>query len=851
MNKKVRNISLGVVGALVVATATYKAIPHLVLQQNEVTAIDHGSVTIKGEIPIKQGEVLVAQTTTKQLYLDTDTLDIRVVDKQTSNQWNSKIEVPTTTKDKSVVNISYVTKEDQIQEWDAYTAAIEPGNYTINEIENGFRMNLYMESTTKQANQLLPSFISEEDIKTKFYDVIDQQETAGALTESDAKMYRAVLKQVYMLDTVAGGYKVTELSPSGLKQLNKMVKAIGYTEEMVLEDNDKAGIDVEIPPAPSFTVVVDVTLDDEDLVVNVPSYECTSGNDYYTLQGIDVYSGFGHASSEDVEDGYILVPDGSGALLELNSYNSAYPVYERPVYNNKIYSDMYEMSDYSENLHMPVFGMAYGNKDEMTHGFMGIIESGAELASIYAEVGTKDMTSGGSLNNRVYPSVDLMQYSRVKLMGPYSDDETRYLASTGPIDFDYTVRYKFFNEEASYYEMAATYQDYLMEKHQLEKSFANTPKLHLDILGALTVEERFVGVPYNKTISMTTYTQAKEMLEELDSMNIVANYNGAFFGGDETKVPSNTNLVKENGSEKELNDLLAYGNTETDQLFLGTDLMTIKNTQYPFSSKVHGAYNFDSKPIEMYGYNYSTGEFSPQTSPEYIMHPKYFNDVVKTFIEGTNEYSNVYLNDVPNTYFASYNAQEILTPVDANHMIEQELAVLDEAKTVACNNPNMNTVPYCNYASNVSRESSEYGAFSESVPFRQLVLNGLMEYTTLNANMSAQSLDYYVLQALEVGSYPKFTVSATNQDILKNSEHRHYSSIDYTVLKPKIEEVYQKYTDAYDQIGTQEIVNHQVLAENVFETEYANGVNVITNYNAYGVNVNGHQIDAVGFKIIK
>ncbi|WP_053985970.1 DUF5696 domain-containing protein [Niameybacter massiliensis] len=854
MNKKIRNIILGVAVVVLVA-GTVKVIPHLTLKAAQVASVEReGIKEVKGSIDIKKGELLVAESATKELHLDTDTLDIRVADKVSGREWTSKVAAPSNNKDKSILTISYLSGDNKKNEWDAFVDVIEPGNYSIDRIEDGVKLTLYFETSTKKPDQLLPSYIESEYLNSRFYDEIEKKAKEGAITDKQAANYKNILKKVYMKDLTKGGFKIVDakaLPPSAVKQLNEMVQIIGYTEEMVKADNEAAGLDIEIPQIASFKIVVDVTLDGEDLVINVPTSECTSGNDYFELQNIEAYATFGHASSEDVKDGYIMVPDGAGALFELNSYNAAYPQYSRPVYDNTYYDQMYQMPTFKEDIHMPVFGMTYGKDENATHGFMGIIESGAELATVNVRLGTNDISTGGSVNNKVYPSVDVMQYSRVKLMGPYSDNDSRYLASTGKIDMDYTVRYKLFNDSVTYFDMANTYKEYLTEKHGLTQNYVTEPKMYIDMLGALTIPARIAGVPYDKTISMTTYEQAQAIVEELSDMNLVLNYEGAFFGGEKTGLQSKASLVKENGSKKEFDALVQAVEASNDQIFFGTDLMTIKDTSYPFSAKVHGLYNYDSKPVAIYDYDYTTGKYSPEFEPTYRMHPKFFGDIVNRFVKGTEGINNISVGDVPNTYYANYKEEEILTPVQANVMIENGLAQLSENKVLAFNNPNMNTLPYCDYAVNISRESSNYGTMYSSIPFRQLVMNGLVEYTTLNVNMSKESKDYYLLQALEVGSYPKFTISATNQDVLKDSQYREYLSVDYNTLKPEMEALYSEYSEAFNTIGTREIKNHRMLEAGAFETEYANGTKVLVNYNPYPVQVEGRTIDAVGYEIIK
>jgi len=148
------------------------------------------------------------------------------------------------------------------------------------------------------------------------------------------------------------------------------------------------------------------------------------------------------------------------------------------------------------------------------------------------------------------------------------------------------------------------------------------------------------------------------------------------------------------------------------------------------------------------------------------------------------------------------------------------------------------------------KAGGDYASFYATVPFRQLVLNGLCRYTTENANMSSEGLDYYLLQGVELGSLPKFMVSAKSVDVLQNSNYSYLYSMQYDNWKDEIKEVYGKFKDAMAQIGTNEITGHQMLAKNVFCTEYASGTKVITNYNKTKVDLNGKTIEAMGYLII-
>lgn len=850
-NKKVY-IIISIIIAIGIVLGTIRLIPYFTLKEVTAKSQEGKQVILgTGNIEIKKGETLIGETESKELYLDTDTLDIRVVDKKTKSEWESKIEKTSNDKEKSIVNIGYLNESQIFQEWSAYKDVIVPGNYDIEQIENGAKLTLKFETTTKKAEQLLPTYLSKEYLKSAFYDQIDKKVDEGKLEESAGTNYKNILSRIYVGSLSKDGLTIVEtMPPSALKIVNEMVVDIDYTEEMLKKDNEESGFDIEIPQIASFRIVVNVYLDGDDLIINIPIEEAISNNEYFELQYIEAYSGFGYASSEKVKEGYIMVPDGAGALLDLNSYDVSYPQYKRPIYNNTFYDQMYTMSNFNENIQMPVFGMTYGKNESATHGFMGIVESGEEVSSINVQLGTDDISTGGNVNNKVYPSVEVMQFSRVKLLGPYTKDESRYLASTGKFDMEYTVRYKFFDKGVTYYDMANSYKDYLIERYSLTENYSNEAKMYINMIGALTIPARVVGVPYDKTISMTNYEQALNIVKELNGMNLVFNYEDMFFGGKNSKIKSDSSIVSENGSKEQLDELISTISEQQNELFLGVSMLGVQDASYPFNPKIHGAYNYDSKPIEIYDYNYSTGKFWPNFTPEYIIHPKFLKGIVDEFIAETEKYKNISIEDLPGTYYASYKEDDVLSPIMANNMIEEELKKLEENKVLAFNNPNANTLPYADYVYNISRESSNYASIVSNIPFRQLVLNGLVQYTTLDVNMSKESIEYFLLQALEVGSYPKFTISAENEDILQDSQYREYLSTHYNTIKLQIEELYAKYSEAFEQIGTNEIINHKQLEDKVFETEYANGIRVIVNYSYDPVQIDGHMVDGIGYKIV-
>ena len=222
-------------------------------------------------------------------------------------------------------------------------------------------------------------------------------------------------------------YSVGSLPPtSSIRFMIKILDLIGYNAEELIYDNQQFGETTSFSLRTVFTVTIETMLDGDDLVVKVPTAYVRSNNDFDRIQCISVYPYFGNVHTGAVpkeEPGFIFVPDGSGALAQLNAYNQNQAIYNKPVYSNDAYDEYYYLTDYQQDIDMPVFCDRESRRP--LKGFLAIIENGAELAHIRAS--SANRSSRGSANQK--RSLRHPQTSNVKLFGYYATDETSHSRS--------------------------------------------------------------------------------------------------------------------------------------------------------------------------------------------------------------------------------------------------------------------------------------------------------------------------------------------------------------------------------------------------------------------------------------
>lgn len=834
-------------------------IPILGVKANSLPETEYAGLSKAGaEIAKDAGEVLVAESGSKKLYVDSKTMNLKLEDKNTGKVWNSIVPGSSEPAELALLDVSYLGADNNLNEWDTYTYCTQIGSYTINQIENGVQIKMNInEGESERFNEYYPMKMSPDRFENFFETGITNLISTGKLDQATGDKYKQTLELIYKKSITENCYAVTiNGTPprSAVKQLIKLAELLGYTKDMLIADSSELGLTVNFIEPASFNITVEATLDNDDFVVRVPTQEMVSNNDFYTIQNIKVLPNFGAAAAADYKDGYIFVPDGAGALFKFNTADSAVPDYKRPVYDNDFFTDYYFKPEYSEELMMPVFGMTYGEGENSTHGFLGIIEHGAETSYINAKLALTGKESTASYN-KAYASFDVMQYSNVKVYGPYSEAQNTYLADTGVLKVDYTIRYKLFPDTVSYYDMAMSYKNYLMKQWNVsELKYPEQAKLYLDFLGAVTLKKRILGIPYNSLYSMTTYSEMKDIVTDLGDTNLALQYSGVFNGGFENKLNEGADLVAANGSKKDLSALEKLAEDKNIDLFLETSLSKIYKNGNGFSAKTHAIYDYSNSPAVFFRYASSTGLFIYQFYEKYhnfLLSPRYLDGVVDHFLKDSKEYNKLAISDLAYYNYPDYRFHKTISTYVASQIVENNLKKLSAEKELTLYNPMMKDLIYGSYAEDISRESSNFATFYTTIPFRQLVMNGLTAVTTENVNMSSYDYKYYVLQSVELGEYPKFTLTAKNVDLLKDSSYAYYYATEYSKQKDIINKVYSECKTAWDEIGTMEITNHTILQDNVFRTDYAKGVSVITNYNLHSVDVDGKEIAALGYLIIQ
>ncbi len=855
MMEKIKNIygahpiswTLGILALVIAVGALIFYYPAFDLTAAEVP-VETMALLAKGEEIPMGGVVEVAKEGGRTLSIDTENMILYLKDDATGITWSSAMDgaAADNLAAKALLQVTFRGEDNVETVWNTYQNCVAFKDFKLFQLENGVRIEMDInEGDSKVYLEYLPARFPKERYEGFILPAVDQLLADGTITEKQHQRYLDMLNQCYRINPRPEESSYDQFfsgispAPSLRDALIGLTSMIGYTREMLIEDCAVFGVTPTFHEPAQFNLAIEFTLDGGDLVAHIPTAEITAGNDFYKMQRIAVLPNFVALPAAKENDGYFITPDGSGALMRFNTFVGSMAKYDRPYMDNDYYADYYFQSEYAQELRLPVFGVING-VEPATHGMLAIIENGMDTANLHITLGT---TTGSGKKaaytgtNAAYVSVDTLEHARVRINGAYESSSPTYVSDSGHIEMDFVVRYKPYTGEVSYFDLAMDYRDYLSAQSGVEITAPEGPKTFVEVLGAVTLIDRFVGIPYDNITSMSTYEEVADIVGTLPAGSVVQ-YDGAFNGGIISELNDGARLVKENGTKEDLIALQEAAKAKGTDLFFQVNLSRVYVNGRTYLPYFHALRDYSNEPAEIYLYTPDTAKFNGRWDPirSYTrVSPRYLPYLADEFLKGLADQDldlNLAMTDLGHDVFADYRYGGVINAVKANAIIEDTLNKLKAGSALALNDVNAEIAPMADYVTNVSRQSSNYASFYATIPFRQLALSGLTNLVGEDVNLASRSLDYYLLQAAETGVSVKYTVTAQNPDILKSSHFESYYAADWSEWKDEILEAAAKCEELRAVIGGKQIVNHELLAENVFRTTYEGGVTVVTNYTA-------------------
>lgn len=654
-----------------------------------------------------------------------------------------------------------------------------------------------------------------------------------------------------------------------LEEIMEVIKDSGYTPEEVQIDHIAHNIDPPKDNIEVFFVPIEYTLEGDNLVVRVPTSDIefpwnvvASDGDRvsFPLTTLSVLDFFGAADKG--QSGYIFVPDGSGALIELNNGKTSVPSYLQQVYGDDLSVSLrQERLSIREQAYLPVFGMKQGDQ-----AFLAVIESGDAIARIKASVAGKTDSY-----NKVSAEFVVMPRAETALKGDISGKfsvtnmkvRTKMNVYQSRLcESDVKIRYSFLGgENANYVGMAKSYREYLEERGVLTRRTADGDiPLFLEVVGSVAVQKPVMGIPREVVVPLTTYEQTASIVKNLMDLgvgNMLLRYSGWMQGGIEHVFPKGVKLEKAVGARDDLIRLSNFLRTRGVAFFPDVGFLSVyRNTLIDgFTALTDSARFLDRNVAKVYAYDPATQQYDSSTE-YFVLSPSRLGSLVDRFLSDYVDYGigGISLGSMGleiNSDFRE-DPDKLVDREQSKAIMQEQLWKFDRdaGLDVMVSGGNAIALPYTSAIVEMPMGSSDALIIDYTIPFYQIVVHGFVAYAGEPLNFAADYLGQ-TLKMIETGGYPYFRVSAADPSVLKGTRFQHLYALDYDDWRQSIVDFYSAANEVLRGVQDQLIVNHERLAAGVYKTTYENGTSIVVNYTADEYILDGLTVQSFGYAVVE
>lgn len=814
--------------------------------------------TVQGVYPGTEKMNLVADNGTLELYADVATGEVAVRNKKNGSLWYTNppsreedmLATPSGKKKlASQLYLTYHDKKANVYDMNSYADCVEREQLEYALTENGIRFRYVFGEFEESI--IIPRWISEE--RMKLY-----------LDRMDETQRKFVERQYYYLnlDTIRDRekndylkrYPILEEHPiyalrenSEFRQLELMeiFEPLGYTREDFNNDCKENGYDTTRRDA-YFIIPLDYRLEGEELVADIPASLVDYDKTVFPLESITLLPYFGAAGVE--EEGYILVPDGSGALIRLNNGKKSTGQYSQAVYgSDTLYKQTASLeADASLGVKMPVFGLKSGDR-----AFLAVIEEGEALATIRADVSGKVDSY-----NYVQAAFSFLPYGQINIGAVMDETNKLFMYADEAYQGHMRLRFCFLSgEDAGYVGMAKTYREYLTAAGVLTNRETEAYPLYVELIGAVNVQKKFLGVSYNSVQSLTTYEQAREILSELlggGAEDIRLRMNGWYNGGLGGSTAAGAKKEKRLEKGLSLADFQSYLREQGIPAFFDAEFQYVYKDGFfdSFTTKNWSPKFFDKTTAYLYEYSLATKRIAGKKAN--LVRANMLGKMVDGFQKSTNNYGleGLSVGSLSYDVYSDFTQGRQTNRQQSLDISRETLKKLAGDYRLMGENAAFYAIGGLSDVVNVPLYSNLFAILDQEIPFYQLVLRGCADYAGEPLNLAADYKSVW-LKSVETGAGLYFKWIYGDNSLLKETDYEDLYSINYRYWLNDAIAMSRRMNEELGGLLKQEITAHEILQNNVTRVTYDNGIRVLVNYNKHEVTVNGRTIPAQDFAVME
>ena len=821
-----------------------------------------------------EGKVLAAENEYLALYVDVYTTNIAVFDKRNQRTWYSS--PPGTNSDpianpwerntmRSHIGFRFFDEGRRRQTRWLFPDSIYHEQFETFSIPNGVRFE-YAIGNLDIGIDAIPFLIRNEVFEERImaniygYDECDYRRAERNMIRQFWFAARSEEHEGYFMQMTEG------IRDSRIHTNNMLAffERIEWDIYETLEENAASAIEVEIS-FDFFDMTLEFILDGDRLIANLPlaDFQTESLAEVFDIEFLKFFA----AGGTDV-DGFMLVPSGSGGIINFNAGGNREAFFRTAVYGldpmlNSVRPQIMQTT------RLPILGIQNDGAAVFAH-----VVNGSSLASVNA-----DASGRTNSYNHAWFSFTVRNSQSLSMDGiPGASGDLTVVQAESYMG-DITVMYHFLaGDNPGLGEMAQAYQGFLVETGALTPLDGPGDRtFYLDVLGAFLRRTHFLGTPYNTTYVVSTTEDAHrfvDMLSDGGVDNVQMQLHGWFNRGPNHDVATNVNII--NGVSRsrdltELNERLTTG---------GGGLNPVVNLQSIFGDfnffrgwyarGVTISFEIAHDLAGMYAWSgggnrqllLRQGGVS-NTDWYYLTHPGVLPFHVEDFLQSYERrlgLENLAISDLGDFLVESLHRRNAVNREASKLIVSEQLGIIEEQiPNLVIFGGNDYAIPFASHLLDVPVETDMFHIIDHQVPFYSMVVHGFIEHAGAPANLREHySAVNVLLSSMTTGASPRYMFTAIPTRELQFTElERMYSTYYRNWMEIAIYH-YNQWNNVFRYLRAERIVDFEILAggdlnvgagNQVTATVFSDGTRIYVNNTYRDFEADGVTIPARNFVV--
>ncbi len=562
-----------------------------------------------------------------------------------------------------------------------------------------------------------------------------------------------------------------------------------------------------------------------------------------SIVDVNLLQDLGAANSD--EEGYIITPDGSGAVINFNNGKTKANEYTQRIYGRDLAKSQDMAPAGAEEAYLPIMGIVRSD-----NALLEVVTEGSAYATARAAVSGQKSTS----YNSAWFNFQLRATDSYFMGGQNASSLNAYQEKIIP-ENRVTVRYyPIVKDNVSYVDVAKRYQQYLVEEKGLTKVESERSPLYLDLYGGAVKEQSVLGFPIKLETAATTYEQAKEILQELTSNgvdDIIVSYEDFNAAGITSRISNSVDYSGTLGGKNKWKELKGFCDASGIMLAPSFDLMEYERSGNGYTKTGASAIAITKAYATQGVYELAFGTPHDTRDSWYILSPAFFERVYGEVIsscqrEGMNAISVAGGTSALYSDYTSNASRSTSRQQAVNNLIRGYEMINQSGMTFVSGAANDYALPYVDYLKDVPLYSSNFDVFDYDIPFYELVIHGYIPYTTKAKNASSSADELFVYSVV-TGTPLHYEVMYQDPNEFTDCS---YDELFYTYYKGWVNDMVAEYKlmKQYVLPLTDETIEDFEINGVEYKSTFSDGTVVEANLGTLQIWINGAEVKLSDFE---